>query len=324
MSKVYPTSQKTHRGRLMKMFLLSALSAVGLSGAAFATDFGPLIEAEALEGLVAQSNAPLVLDIRGEPYAQGHIPGAISSPYGLFRGPADNPGALVPEDQLQASLRNLGVTLDRPIVVVHQGTDDSDFGGAARVYWTLKSSGVSQLAILNGGMDSWAKSGFPLETKINTPVPSTVQISFSDRWLATNEDVAAIVKGRSDTRLLDSRPSDFYSGQQSHPSARRPGTLPGSENISHAVWFSDQTHVMKAPAARDLAADLGITQSDRIVTFCNTGHWAATEWFTLSELAGVEDVKLYPDSMVGWSQSGGEMENTPGLWQNLMHQIRGH
>ena len=58
------------------------------------------------------------------------------------------------------------------------------------------------------------------------------------------------------------------------------------------------------------------------MAFCNTGHWAATDWFALSELAGLPDVKLYPDSMVGWSQGGGAMENTPGLLQNLLNQIR--
>lgn len=60
------------------------------------------------------------------------------------------------------------------------------------------------------------------------------------------------------------------------------------------------------------------------MAFCNTGHWAATEWFALSELAGVEDAKLYPDSMVGWSQTGGEVQNTPGLVQNLLNQLRGN
>ncbi|SEO02228.1 thiosulfate/3-mercaptopyruvate sulfurtransferase [Paracoccus alcaliphilus] len=306
----------------MRRLFFSAIAVIGLSGAAIASDFGPLLTPDELQALNGQPDAPLVLDIRGEDYAQGHIEGAVSAPYDLFRGPAENPGALVPEDQLQAVLRDLGVTLERPVVVVHQGSDDSDFGAAARVYWTLKSSGVSHLAILNGGMGAWAAAGLPLETKPNAPVPSEVEITFSDRWLATTDDVAAIVGGQSGARLIDSRPEGFYHGQQSHPAAAKPGTLPGAENISHSVWFDDQTRVMDAPAASDVAARLGIGQQEELVAFCNTGHWAATEWFALSELAGVEDVKLYPDSMVGWSQTGGAMQNTPGLMQNLLNHLR--
>ncbi|MDT1062079.1 rhodanese-like domain-containing protein [Paracoccus sp. CPCC 101403] len=307
----------------MRILAFSTLAAVCLSGAAFAADFGPLISAEQLNAQTTGSDAPLVLDIRGEAYGQGHIAGAISAPYERFRGPETNPGALVPEDQLEATLRELGVTLERPVVVVHQGEDDSDFGAAARVYWTLKSSGVSHLAILNGGMGAWSGAGLPLETRANAPVPSNVDITFSHQWLATTEDVSTIIGGEHKAKLLDARPEAFYQGQKAHPQAAKPGTLPGAENISHAVWFKDPTEVMDAPSAAEVAAKLGIGKADPVVAFCNTGHWAATEWFALSELAGVEDAKLYPDSMVGWSQSGGQMQNTPGLMQNLMNQIRG-
>lgn len=92
----------------------------------------------------------------------------------------------------------------------------------------------------------------------------------------------------------------------------------GAEDVSHAVWFSSPTLVMDAPSAADVAAKLGIGKDEKVVAFCNTGHWAATEWFALSELAGVENAKLYPDSKVGRSQSGGEMENAPNLLRNLL------
>lgn len=307
----------------MKTLTFAIITALGLAGPVAANQIGPLVTPDQLQTLLDQPEAPLVLDIRGDAYAQGHVEGAISAPYERFRGPAENPGALVPEDQLEATLQELGVTLDRPVVVIHQGEDDSDFGSAARVYWTLKSSGLTDLAILNGGMSAWAGEGLPLETKANAPVASDVDITFSDRWLATADDVALVVNGERSAKLIDSRPKPFFQGQQSHAAATKPGTLPGAENISHAVWFDQPTEVMDAPAAADLAAKLGIGQQDQVVAFCNTGHWAATDWFALSELAGVEDAKLYPESMVGWSQSGGDMENTPGLVRNLLNQIKG-
>lgn len=310
----------------MKTFAVSTVLALGLSTSAMmaqaAPEFGPLLSAAELQALAASEDAPLVLDIRGAAYDQGHIAGAVSAPYDRFRGPKENPGALVPEDQLETTLQALGVTLERPVVVVHQGKDDSDFGAAARVYWTLKSSGVSQLAILNGGMAAWSAEGLPLETRATVPTPSDIDISFSDRWLATADDVGAIVTGERQARLVDARPAPFFNGQQAHAAMSRPGTLPGAENVVHSVWFDGGAQVMNAPAANDVLARLGIGRDEEVVAFCNTGHWAATEWFALSELAGVENVKLYPESMVGWSQSGREMENTPGLLQNLMNQLR--
>lgn len=307
----------------MKVLSLTTLALLALGTAASAT-IGPLISPEELHELIENDAAPIVLDIRGTAYERGHIEGAISAPYALFRGPAENPGALVAEDDLEALLRELGLTRDQPVVVVHQGTDETDFGSAARVYWTLKSSGLTDLAILDGGADAWAFESLPLETRVNLPQPSEITVTFSDRWLATADDVAAIVAGDDTARLLDARPASFFNGRDAHPEATRPGTLPGAENISHAIWFQDDTtHTLDAAGALSEAASVGINQGDHVVTFCNTGHWAATEWFALSELAGIEDVKLYPESIVGWSQQGGAMENTPSLLSNLLGQIWG-
>ncbi len=305
----------------MKFFTIAALAIASYGSAAFAENtFGPLIAPDALNAELA-SDAPLILDIRGEAYAEGHIPGAISAPYGDFRGPSDNPGQLVPEEQLEATLQGLGVTFDQPIAIVHEGDSDTDFGAAARVYWTLKSSGLTQLAILNGGMTAWEAADLPLNNETAQPVPSDIDITFSDQWLADTDDVAAAVKGERDAVLVDARPASFFEGKKAHDAAERPGTLPGAQNVNHEVWFKDGKSIMDSAAATDLMETLGLKQDTEIVSFCNTGHWAATDWFAMSELAGVPNVKLYPDSMVGYSKTDNEMQNVPGLFRNLLNKI---
>lgn len=305
----------------MKIKALVTLAAIALGTQAFASDkLGPLVDPAVLEAALGNGN-PLILDIRGDAYEKGHIPGAVSAPYGQFRGPADNPGQIVPEDQLEATLQQLGVTFDRPVVVVHQGNTDSDFGAAARVYWTLKSSGLTDLAILNGGMSAWQAAGLAEDSQPVQPTPSTIDIAFSDAWTATTEQVASIVKGNGNALLIDARPQEFFNGEKGHPAAARPGTLPGAENISHASFFRGSTAV-DAGAAAQVAQQLGLTPGEEVVSFCNTGHWAATDWFALSELAGVPNVKLYPGSMVEYSQTDNEMANVPGLLKNLLGQFK--
>lgn len=307
----------------MKFFAIAALAVASLGSAALAENtFGPLIAPDALNADLS-ADALLVLDIRGDAYAEGHIPGAISAPYGKFRGPADNPGQLVPEDELEAVLQSLGVTLDRPVAIVHEGDTDTDFGAAARVYWTLKSSGLTQLAILNGGMTAWEAENLPLSDTATEAEPSDIDITFSDQWLADTDEVAAAVKGERDAVLVDARPASFFEGKEAHDAAARPGTLPGAQNVTHSVWFNDGTSIMDSAGASKLMKSLGLKQDTEIVSFCNTGHWAATDWFAMSELAGIENVKLYPDSMVGYSKTDGEMQNVPGLFQNLMNKIKG-
>ncbi|MEF2548467.1 rhodanese-like domain-containing protein [Aurantimonas sp. E1-2-R+4] len=298
---------------------------VGPTGLAAAqTDLPPLLApADLVE--VLEVGDPLVLDIRAAEgaasYATGHIEGAVSAPYALFRGPEENPGQLPSAAELTETLQSLGVTLDRPTVIVYQGADVSDFGAAARVYWTLKSSGVSDLAILNGGINAWTEARLTVDQTSITPEPSEIEVSFSDEWLATEEDVQAVVSGEEAGTLVDARPEEFWRGDAMHPAAAQPGTLPQSEYFVHSSWFGDGPAIIDAEAARELAAEAGYTDDAQIISFCNTGHWAATNWFALSELAGLDNVKLYPESMVGWSNAGYEMANVPGPLRRIWQQI---
>jgi len=284
--------------------------------------FGPLLTPDDLAAAQATAD-PLILDIRGDKVEDGRIPGAISVGYAAFRGPKENPGQLLSEEALTKLLRGLGIEADRPTVIVYQGRNETDFGAAARVYWTLKSAGVSQLAILNGGMNAWTDGGNRPVAKIAaTPTPSAIEVKFDTTWLATRDDVLEVVEGDGPVRLVDARPEAFYNGKQAHPAAARPGTLPQSEYFTHSGWFSGGPAIINAAAAQRLANESGFKQGDALVSFCNTGHWAATNWFALSELAGIENVKLYPESLVGWSHAGLPMANTPGLISTLWSKVK--
>lgn len=306
------------------LFPAAALALATLVAPAWAQDtFGPLITPEALNTKL-EDGAPHVLDIRGEAYAKGHIPGAVSAPYAEFRGPEDNPGQVVPEAELEAFFQSLGLTKDRPIAIVHDGGSDTDFGAAARVYWTLKSSGLTQLAIVNGGMQAWEAAKLPLMTGTPAPEPSEIDITWTDRWLATTDEVASMVGGSDSATLIDARPLDFFEGRSAHGAAARPGTLPGAVNVTHSSFFTDGGRIVDAAEARGIVERLGLRSDAPVVSFCNTGHWAATDWFAMSELAGMDDVKLYAESVVGYSQTDNEMANVPGLFRNLLNQIMGY
>lgn len=301
---------------------LTSLAALGAT-TALAGDFGPLIAPAELVTAETSQN-PVILDIRAKGYDQGHIAGAVSAPYGLFRGPAENPGAVPPVAQLEATYETLGLEPSRPVVIVSQGDTDTDFGAAARVYWTLKSSGFTDLAVLNGGATAWVNAGLPLSTEAVTPAPSALQISWNDAWTADTAAVTRVVGGAEQAKLIDARPTPFFEGKKAHDAAARPGTLPGAESLPYTEFFRPGATAIGADTdVGALKARLGIAAGDEVVSFCNTGHWAATDWFALSELAGIENVKLYPGSMVEYSQTDGEMANQPGLIANLIQQLTG-
>ena len=265
----------------------------------------------------------VVVDIRdgNSAYQSGHIPGAQHAPYAKWRGPKDSPGRLPPTDQLTPLVRSLGVEAGSPVVVVYEGKDSTDFGSAARVYWTLKTAGVHNIAILNGGMATWRAAGLPLTTTAGHRAPSEFVVRLDAALIATRADVEHVVDNPS-ARLIDARPRTFFEGETRHAAARAPGTIVGAQNVSHDLWFAKDGTMLPGADVRRVAKQAGIETNQPTISFCNTGHWAATNWFVLSELLGHDNVKLYPESLVEWSNTGGAMDNVPGRLRQFWLQLK--
>jgi len=244
-------------------------------------------------------------------YETGHIARALHAPYPKWRGPKENPGKLPPTETLTQFVQRLGIDATTPVVIVYEGADSTDFGAAARVYWTLKVAGVPKLSILNGGMKAWRAAGLPLTATVATVAPTRFAVDLDRRLIATRDEVA-LLAGRNSALLLDARPAEYYIGEARHSAAKTPGTIVGARNVDNAVFFGKGSGALLPAADIRRIADQHGLQTDRpIVSFCNTGHWAATNWFVVSEILGQTQVKLYPESIVEWSRAGLAMENVP-------------
>lgn len=266
-----------------------------------------------------------IIDIRpAKAYAAGHIPGAVSAPYHQWRGPANDPGKLPPESALTALVRNLGLNDDTHAVVVSSGKDSSDFGGSARVYWTLKYLGLTQLSILNGGVKAWTIAGLPQDRTVPTVAPSLYIVHLDNSLIATTQDVAKQV-GNTQTRLIDARPHKFYLGEVKAPTALVPGTIKDAINLENGKWFEPGTAIFVSPdKARRIAALELSKPAQETISFCNTGHWAATDWFALSEVVGIKNVRLYPASLAEWTHDAKlPMQNVPGRGEQILMKLKG-
>lgn len=300
---------------MIRLLCLIALWTLSLVAAAAQ----PLLAPDELKALLDNPRVR-VIDIRdGASYAREHIPGALSAPYGTWRGPATNPGELPALPKLEAQLQKLGLGPDTHAVVVSSGADATDFGASARVYWTLKYLGLTELSVLNGGMKAWSGAGLPQNNAAVAVAPSSYVPKVDARLLASRDEIAALV-GSGKATLVDARPAAFYRGEVRHQAATVPGTVKGAVNVEHATWFKPGSSAMISPdEAKKAAAGKPLDAAKETVSFCNTGHWAATNWFALSEVLGQKDVKLYAGSMVDWTQAPEAlpMDNVPNRFEQL-------
>ena len=302
--------------------LSAAVAGVLFTSCAMAAQ--PLLSPQELQARLADPQVR-VIDIRdAKAYQAGHVPGAVNAPYGQWRGPASNPGELPALPKLTALVQSLGLTPSTHAVVVSSGADATDFGASARVYWTLKVLGLKELSVLNGGVKAWAQAGLAQNGDEVKVAASSYAPARDNSQVASREEMIQRVKA-GDAVLIDARPANFFNGEVKAPAAKVAGTLPGAVNFQHDKWFAPGSSTfVPVSQARQIAASSPIDPAKQTVSFCNTGHWAATNWFAMSEVLGQKNVKLYAGSMADWTQdpNGLPVANAPGRMGQLVQDAK--
>ncbi len=256
----------------------------------------PLIGPEDLKKLI-EIGAPQIVDIRRESalmwnysYNAGHIPGAVNFPYINFRNLWADPLETPSEAAFTDLIQRAGLTMDRPVVLVHSSGAKGNFGFVTFAYWTLKSAGFTNMSILNGGIAAWKRSGGEMTQVPAEIIPSQQLAEINDSWLATHEDVDAVLAGTSNAQLLDARPLHQIMDE---------APLEGSFTLN----AEDLVAGADGQAGDDLSIFLKIKQAgldwefDEVITYCNNGALATVDWFMANEIAGIPNVKVYGHSL---------------------------
>ena len=254
----------------------------------------------------------VVLDIRNkidggskEIFETGHIPSAVYSNYleDGWRTTVDGiVGKLPPLKDLEILIGNLGISNDNHVVVVPGGINSSDFGSAARIYWTFKVLGHEEVSILDGGYTAWEKKfSDKIESGLQDTNKVTFKSNFQSKYLATTDEVLKNLDNIT-VSFVDARTEEQHFGEKKHGKALAAGTIPGSLLLKQSDLIIDNTSYVKSlDSIIQLSQNVGIEAEKENIVFCNTGHWASTTWFVLSEVLGLPNVKNYDGSMVEWT-----------------------
>ncbi|GHD53933.1 MULTISPECIES: sulfurtransferase [Halomonadaceae] len=298
----------------MKRSVISAVGVFSVVAQAQALEMTPLVDAQWLDTHKDEPSL-VILDVRSsidnggdeDSFREARIPGSRYTSYtdDGWRETRDSVAGLMPEvDDLEALIGRLGISNDSDVVIVPAGTGPTDFGSAARIYWTLKVLGHDDVAILNGGFAGWQQQGYDVVTGEPDVFDSTnFEASLREQLVASTEEVEAAREEQA--QLVDARPSDYFSGENKSPAARVAGTIPGARSLPHQSHLNVQNgaYYLDVDGLQSRINEADLDSRERTIAFCNTGHWAATDWFVLSEVAGFENIAMYDGSMAAWTIS---------------------
>jgi len=273
------------------------------------TDISPLVSTQWLAARLDDARLRIV-DIRSAvdggaraAYEQAHVPGAVHTDYAKdgWRRTHGMASGLLPEAETLARLIGcLGTTPACHVVIVSAGTTVGDFSAAARVYWTFKTAGHRAVSILDGGMAAWAGEGRPTEGGVGAALSdASYPVALDPSWRA---ECAAVERAVADAGaiMLDSRSTSYFEGREKSPQALRAGRLPGALHLDHSAAFDKTTQRLRPLA--ELQRLFAVVPDKPVMSYCNTGHQAATSWFVLSELLHHRGATLYDGSMSEWTE----------------------
>ena len=260
-----------------------------------------LIAADALAAALAGPTPPVVLDVRWSiaggadraGFRSGHIPGArfvdldrdlAAPPSELGRHPLPEP------EMLQRTWRRLGLDDDTRVVV----TDAADSTAAVRAWWLLRWSGLTRVAVLDGGLAGW--SG-PLESGEPAPAePGTVTVRPGAMPTADIDATAAAAAGPG--VVIDVRAAERFSGA-AEATDPRAGHIPGSVNLPYPRLYAADGTLRPTEELREMLTAAGVTPDRPAVTSCGSGV-SACHLILAARRAGLE-VALFPGSWSQWS-----------------------
>jgi thiosulfate/3-mercaptopyruvate sulfurtransferase len=272
---------------------------------------GTLVDAAWVSGHIHHPGV-VIVDVRWSPrggpnvarreFEDGHIPGAgfldvdrdlSGKPF--VSGPGRHP--LPTPEAFADVMATLGVD-DEMFVVAY---DDVRGSVAARLWWMLWITG-HQVALLNGGFETWIEGGGVVERgpgdrrpkALFSPVPWP-----KDRIVSS--DAVALTLRAGTAPVLDARVRERFRGE-AEPIDPVAGHIPGARSASWTGNLDEQGRFLPAGVLRERYAALGVT-GDAAIAYCGSGVTSCHDLFAIHR-AGLGDARLYEGSWSDWIHDG--------------------
>lgn len=246
----------------------------------------------------------IIIDLSSaDRYRQAHIPGAIwSDSSRLQSGAVPVPNKLPNAQQLSAFFSDYGITKNSHVVAY----DDQNGALAGRFIWTMHCVGLENTSFLNGHLPAWIAAGYPLETKSNQAVPSSINVSISTDLIADKNYLMAHLN-TADISIWDARSHGEYTGEKV-VNAIKGGHIPGAHWLEWTDTLLRQNPPLLASPDElmQLIINAGIEPNKPVITHCQT-HRRSGLTYIAALHAGIKEIKCYDGSWFEW----GNLADTP-------------
>lgn len=229
-------------------------------------------------------------------YDAAHIPGAQFFGIDDIRDQTSPLPHMAPSpDYFASRVQAMGLGDGNQIVVY----DGAGLFSAARVWWTFRLMGKTEVAVLDGGLPKWRAEGRPLDAVTPDPAEQRFTATFQGH-LVKDATQVAIASREGGAEIIDARPGPRFRGEPPNPRpGLRLGHIPGAKNVPFGSLLRPDGTMKSVAELRALFQFAGIDLAKPAITSCGTGVTAAMLSLALERI-GHRDHALYDGSWAEW------------------------
>ncbi|MBL3584957.1 3-mercaptopyruvate sulfurtransferase [Rhodovulum sulfidophilum] len=233
-------------------------------------------------------------------YQAAHIPGARFFDIDEISDQrSDLPHMAPPPEKFISRLRAMGVGDGHQVVVY----DSAGLFSAARVWWTFRLMGKTDIAVLDGGLPKWRAEERPVEDMPPVVRDRHMTVQRQAGLIKDVTQVAAASK-LGDYEIVDARGASRFEGTDPEPRpGLRSGHIPGSKNVPFATLLNADATMKSPEALKAVFEAAGVDLRKPVITSCGSGVTAAILSLAL-EVIGHRNHSLYDGSWSEWGMYG--------------------
>jgi thiosulfate/3-mercaptopyruvate sulfurtransferase len=239
------------------------------------------------------------LDTRARYLAQ-HIPGAVFFDIDSLSDHSTSlPHMLPTEEAFARDMAALGVSDTATLIVYEQ----EGVFSAPRAWWMLRTFGLRDVHMLDGGLRAWIEAGLPTESGPVTRDAAIFHAKLDRSAVKDFPGMQRIITDRNTTKdqILDARSAGRFAGTAPEPRAGIPsGHMLGAISLPFTE-LTENGRMKPAEKLREVFSSRGVDIERPVTTTCGSGVTAAVLSLGL-EVAGAKNVHLYDGSWAEYAQ----------------------
>ena len=229
-------------------------------------------------------------------YEAGHIPGARFFDIDEITDQRSSlPHMAPPSEKFISRMRAMGVGDGHQVVVY----DGAGLFSAARVWWTFRLMGKTDIAVLDGGLPKWRAEGREIEDMPPVVRDRHITVARQNHLVKDVTQVAHAAKlGLAE--VIDARGAPRFEGSVPEPRpGLRSGHIPGARNVPFGEVLNPDGTMKQGAALKAVFEAAGVDLSRPAITTCGSGVTASVLALALERL-GHRDWAVYDGSWSEW------------------------